>query len=184
MARNIIFLDIDGVLNNEATFVLTPHKYMEPACVEFLKGALELIPDCSIVITSTWRRSGELQEFFNFVSYRNCSEIFEPLKQYLHEDFAVRNLRGKIRGEEVAEWLLRHPEVEKYVCIDDGTQYLPDQPLLRIDRLHGFWLDDKLTLLDYFRSLDVITNYPAIINTLSRKVLLQKKLFIKKYISN
>lgn len=185
MAKNIIFLDIDGVLNNEATFAMTPDQHMEFACVKFLQDAVSQIPDCKIVVTSSWRNpDNNLQTFLDFVAYKNCAEIFEPLKPFLHEDFAVKWLPGpQRRPDEIAEWLSRHPEVEKYICLDDGSGYLPDQPFLRIDRLHGFWADDKLILLDYFGWESGLSRYPAIINRLSRKVLLQRKIFIKKFLS-
>jgi len=43
-----------------------------------------------------------------------------------NKDWRTGVLEG-IRGNEVKEWLDRHPEVDKYVILDDDSDFLEDQ---------------------------------------------------------
>ena len=46
----ILFLDIDGVLHPEHC-----HESKHFCCMPILEGALQQVPECQVVITSTWR---------------------------------------------------------------------------------------------------------------------------------
>lgn len=181
MARNVIFLDIDGVLNNENCFKVTPDVFMDRACVAFLHDTISEIEDCRIVISSSWRNN-DIDKFFEFVRRMNCEKIFEPLKNFLHEDCATKRLYKGKRGYDIKEWLSRHPEVEKYICLDDDSDYLRGQPLLQINRTYGFGQAERCILQDYFNVQTSVVNYTAYLNNYSRKILTRQKNFIKKYI--
>lgn len=53
------------------------------------------------------------------------------LLEFIHEDWRTKDLHrfdlDKVRGDEIAEWLSRHPEVTKYAIIDDDSDMLPEQ---------------------------------------------------------
>jgi hypothetical protein len=60
---------------------------------------------------------------------------------------------SRIRGDEVAEWLKRHPEVTTYVCIDDDADFHPQQNLVATDHRYG------LTGLEARQAIRLLTNY-------------------------
>jgi hypothetical protein len=134
----IIFLDIDGVLNNEEWFASKEFSkgeenysgfldhdnpqdqinfwkhYISPILAQRVKDIVEAT-GAKIVLSSSWRRS-------------NYS--IDVLKLFGIEcvDMTTRD-RGKIltRGEEIQEWLDKHPEVENYIILDDARNMLESQ---------------------------------------------------------
>lgn len=48
--------------------------------------------------------------------------------------------QAKIRGDEIREWLIENDHVEKYVILDDNTDFLPEQIpyFIRTDPRVGF----------------------------------------------
>jgi hypothetical protein len=128
----IIFLDIDGVLNN-----LKDMKSDEPQTDVWVrdyrkwnKEALEILNDiveetgAKIVISSSWRK-------------------LEPDFQWWNEQFRLVKIdaecvgitpisRNGFRGREVKEYLSEHPEIESYVILDDESDFYPDQPRVHI----------------------------------------------------
>jgi hypothetical protein len=115
----IIFLDIDGVLNNldslrfpRTRIKTSRHSYTaaHPSCVQ----ALNQITDSTgarIVISSTWRGIGleVLFEIFHQWGIAGLTVGYTPLWDRAFE-----------RGDEIANWLSRHLEVESFVILDDG----------------------------------------------------------------
>lgn len=145
--KNIIFLDIDGVLNNDACFWFEK-RGMSKHCVSFFLKALEVIPDCSVVISSSWRSQAGIDGFIKCCNIQKCFHIFKPVMKYVHEDYCTPKLWDKKRGFEVQAWLDKHPEVEKFLCIDDDGDFLESQPLLQTNHHFGFgWEEMELTKL-------------------------------------
>lgn len=147
--KNIIFLDIDGVLNSLMGCAIKPHTHLWKPNVKLFHETIKQIPDCKIVISSSWR-GGDYQRFLQFVERMGGKKLFKPLEAYIHPDYATVRLHGKKRGYEIREWLSRHPEVEKYICLDDDSDFFRSQPLLLIDRDIGFSYRDKHIVLMYF----------------------------------
>lgn len=121
---NIIFLDIDGVLNTER-FVKIQVKNNEcnyyeaqfnfdPICMKNLK---ELINDycCKVVITSTWR--------LDYPNDKYWIELIGNFKKYGIDNsiIGVTTRKYDIRGKQIQEWLKQHKEVNNYVIIDDDS---------------------------------------------------------------
>lgn len=148
MAKNIIFLDIDGVLNNDAT-TNTKYCHIDDNCLKLFYDTIKQIPDCKIVISSSWRRI-ELEDFLKFIHEFKGADKLECLVKYFHEDYATKRLNEGKRGYEIKEWLSRHFEVKKYICLDDDSDYLKGQRLLQINRNLGFSRAEKCLLLTYF----------------------------------
>lgn len=48
----------------------------------------------------------------------------------IHDDWRTKHF-GRMRGEEILEWLSRHPEVTRHVILDDDSDFLPRQPLVK-----------------------------------------------------
>lgn len=124
----IIFLDMDGVLCTNRAHVaqgyqdMPNHGFMDALDREGV-GMLNRIHNkyhpVQYVLSSTWRR------------FHTRTEMIEWLQRYgwtgeFHPDWATPYL-GTIRGEEVKNWLDRHPEVSNYVILDDNSDMREDQ---------------------------------------------------------
>lgn len=111
---SVIFLDFDGVVRvapSEPTgWIIEDHR------CDFRADKFKLVLDAIkatqsiLVISSDWKDFGE----------ELVSDILDTygLLEYLHNDWATPRLVGH-RHQEVAEWLLRHPEVSSYVILED-----------------------------------------------------------------
>jgi hypothetical protein len=111
----VLFLDIDGVVNCERTTAryrgiigIDPH-------MAFLVGRIILNTDAKIVLSSAWRGWPEGEEEIRKQVY----DFIDCTKHIPDED--------AVRGDEIKEWLGRHPEVQRYAILDDDTDMLPDQ---------------------------------------------------------
>lgn len=139
----IVFLDIDGVVtsardNGFRDFNLHVVHWLRFICTE--AGA-------KIVISSTWRHSHD-KAFWK--------TIFGEL---IHDDWrtpdGLRKSEGglwlsPIRGDEVAEWLAKHPEVERYAILDDDSDFREEQKpnFIKTDSHNGMLFDSVMTLRD------------------------------------
>ena len=127
---NIIFLDIDGVLNYTKWYVNERNNNIEerdldPHCIE---RVLRICKECDakIVITSDWRLSwyGTILR----LSRMGLSEEF--ILDKTPELIWLKNINPKIdcsRGAEIQMWLDEHPECSNYVIIDDRTDFTNEQ---------------------------------------------------------
>ena len=110
----VVFLDIDGVLNNHATKEMTPDKWLgvdDSLFARFAKVVKEL--DLTIVLTSTWKDDWENKA---------------PDGKYLDAKFSAHGLKitdrtyeqsWSQRGTGIRKYLSEH-DVEAYVIIDDN----------------------------------------------------------------
>ena len=115
----VIFLDVDGNLNNE---------YSRSRCqgyigidddkVALLKQIVDAT-DAKLVLSSTWR-----------LGYNKEGHRLEKMGEYLKKKLAKQGLSiydvtpdfgrmGYPRGEEILDWLVKHPDVDRYVILDD-----------------------------------------------------------------
>lgn len=180
---NIIFLDVDGVLNNDACMILH-EKHLHPDCVEFFTDALDKIlehKEIKIVISSTWRKCADLSVFQERI-WDNYTPCNIKLLDNLHEDWRTGYSKDGFRGGEVVEWLSRHPEVEKYVCVDDDSDFLPEQPLIQTMTEYGFgWNESKM--LQAFFLKEILSKFYITESSFKIKKLQQQRKFIKEYLS-
>ena len=149
--RPILFLDIDGVLVTQESTHINGAKRI------FCKNAFGLLRQlavksaCDIVISSTWRIGGSVAGFqatFEREGWPDAPVIgLTPV------------CAGKSRGHEVALWLQLNKHFRTpYVILDDDTDFLSDQPLVRTDFRKGF------TETEYQACLAILLNN----NTLQR----------------
>jgi len=124
----IIFLDIDGVLNSASSCLALggyPQARSYPggghwelfdpiACAVLRKIVGTTGANC--VLSSTWRSMGavyvaQLAQHLRvpIVGVTRCDKGDEP------------------RGEQIDDWLVEHPEVSRYIIIDDNSDMLPHQ---------------------------------------------------------
>ena len=118
----LIFLDIDGVLNCQATFT-GPHgdsfKSLEPAFCDELQRIVQACWPCHIVLASTWRLfdNGGREKLNEWLGERMLSILSQ-----------TPDLTGH-RGTEIQQWMNERPQLEnvKFIIIDDSSDFLPEQ---------------------------------------------------------
>jgi hypothetical protein len=163
MTTNLIFLDIDGVLNctraligynslngksNKFALMRTETDVdgvqvrfktdIEPFALGILKDFTELT-NSKIVICSMWRHHSTVQDFitgFGFHGWENAPVI--GLTPSFYE-------KGSVRGDEVAAWLKQYEDEHfdeeiKYTIFDDSKDYLEGQPLVWVTNDNGLCL--------------------------------------------
>ncbi len=158
---NIIFLDIDGVLNNQtyANILNTLYKNSNgyggrnkyKLSTKNIKWDLYnvynlklLMNKANVVISSTWRYTHSINNFkMMFQLYG-----LKPNKII----GTTPDLRGQIltiRGDDINAYLNTN-SVDKYVILDDGSDFYDDQVLVQTDPKYGFTptdLDKAMKLL-------------------------------------
>lgn len=116
----VVFLDIDGVLNNIASAAegvdIIPEKVI-------LVRQLCKATDAHIVISSTWRIIHSL-EFLREMLYRTGLKCGSKYGQVI--DVTPDSTKGH-RGTEIQQWLDEHPEVTDFVILDDDSDMLDHQ---------------------------------------------------------
>jgi len=117
--HNIIFLDLDGVVNSQL-FYKKRHELNQRE-LEFDKDAFELINEfideynCKVVISSTHRADGidKLQKKLNSYGFK-------------HDIFGITGgSKCRIRGYEIKNWISENIDIIKnYVIFDDDSDML------------------------------------------------------------
>lgn len=124
--KRLLFLDIDGVLNNDASLAEGIHLINDKLVM--LRVFCEEV-DCEIVISSTWRILHSLQEMKEIL-YRAgfcCrTRIIDvtPRTRQSDPDFLKK---GWARGYEIEKWLQEQNEDYNYVILDDTSDMLDYQ---------------------------------------------------------
>lgn len=117
--EKIIFLDIDGVLNNfvdswpnqfgegaQSTYVV------DPRCILAFYHLLAEVPEAKVVMSSTWASYPRQMAYLHLV--------MPGLKERLHPDWITPRKLSSTRGQEIGMWLGDHPEVTHWVVLEDG----------------------------------------------------------------
>lgn len=142
MARKVIFLDIDGVMNNVGTRPQSPRglvDYLDPENVGVLNQVVRAT-GAVVVVSSSWRLSNSLAELQASFAAAGC------VAQII--DVTPRSAGGE-RALEVAAWLARQSEPPVcFVVIDDEFEMpaFPDR-LVRTRKLHGLCAGDLPAVL-------------------------------------
>ena len=102
----VVFLDIDGVLNDAATIMESEKDLPTKDHLDCLKTIIDAT-DAKIILSSTWRL---------FPGARN--DVKNALRN-VGLEFIDKTKELRDRASEIQEWLSRHPEVEKFVILDD-----------------------------------------------------------------
>lgn len=152
--RNIIFLDIDGVMisnNNIKDYYLAHGKKGCPSAIPFDEEALVLLAilvgatNAKIVLSSTWRVVEQDIDFFK-----------EQLKIYNIEDSYIGNTKyfGR-REDEIESWIKEHEkngERFNVLVIDDDSFDLKkyEDRLVQTDVEKGFVRED------FFKSMKIL----------------------------
>jgi len=109
----ILFLDIDGVVNNATTAQRHRGFIGIDPYMALLVDRIIQATSCKVVLSSTWRMMADSRE-----EVRKMVCAFSDVTPVLH---------GEIRGFEIQAWLQKHPETTRYAILDDNADMLPDQ---------------------------------------------------------
>lgn len=130
----VLFLDIDGVIVTRESllkhsenmkekranghsfddldaWMKAQHEQFHHVCLLNLAEIVKNCPDLKIVVTSTWRLGRSVQDLKDLFPDIIAERIVDKTKASIHG----------FRGAEIEEWLDRHPEVEKFVILDDDS---------------------------------------------------------------
>ncbi len=139
-----IFLDVDGVLNSLRTCVAfggykTEHldptaiKLVDHLCRAFTKAGLAP----KVVISSTWRmKYPDPQWWAVLFAHHGCDVTFVGITPDIHD------IEPNRRGREILAWMTANAPGAAYVCLDDDSDFLPDQPLALTSHIWGLGLDE------------------------------------------
>lgn len=138
MSVKIVFLDFDGTVSTRRVWMGRGDNYfMDPIALEVLNNMCA-VSGAKIVCTSTDVTHDDLQSK-KFTMLRLAEAGLDI--RHIHPDWACRETRGR-REPSILDWLARHPEVSRYVILDDSRVDLPN--LVRVDPENGI-------LLQHFR---------------------------------
>jgi hypothetical protein len=160
-----IFLDVDGVLNNDNTTTYTEANYfvfVDDYLVERVKNIIDET-DAIVVLSSDWRDGFE-NEFIK----PELDELIHKLKEYEIElygytpiltfDNMTDDEMDKYecfncipRGVEIQKYLDEHPEIEEFVILDDRRDMKPNMAHL-VNTNYHFGLTEQ----DVEKAIDVL----------------------------
>lgn len=154
-----IFLDIDGVLNcwgpNSKKNEISLEDF-GPFC-NFNKEPLNhfyttlLMLEASnikyeIVISSTWRK------WYSYDEFVAMGEKLEAIKFIIFKSpkdrWKTEDSRRGFRGDEINDYINTY-NIERYVCIDDTTDFYNYQPLIKTPSSLGFGLKHMNALVEF-----------------------------------
>ena len=108
----VLFLDIDGVVNNKRTREnFEGFMAIDPAMTALIQRIVQNT-GCEIVLSSSWRL---FQNGRDEIERKICK--FADITPILHAS----------RGYEINVWLSLHPQIEHYAILDDAESILPEQ---------------------------------------------------------
>jgi hypothetical protein len=119
----ILFLDIDGVLNDHRKNPCNDYCGILPHCMAELNRVIEAT-GCEIVVSSSWRylvhgRSMTM-DGFRYLMLTHGLSSNRPILEITRED---RNVSDKHeRGKQIADWLHGKPDVSVYAVVDDDNE--------------------------------------------------------------
>ena len=121
--EKIVFADIDGVLNSRQSITNAHYKgeysryntYPAPYHVKQLNKIIELT-NAKVVISSTWRIGksiSELRHILLLADFKGNLVDTTPILDKSDPDI--------IRGMEIRAWLDLHPDIRKFVILDEDS---------------------------------------------------------------
>lgn len=130
---NIIFLDVDGVLNTSFSMLAGPSVLLDPNAVQNLNKIL-MVTNTRIVLSTMWRLSKNSKALLKNELYRqglNTKLIVDQTP-----DFSSQGLR---REDEIKWWVRKYKHlIKNWVAIDDlNLSQLPKQNFIHTNFFMG-----------------------------------------------
>jgi len=155
--KNIIFLDIDGVLNTERWHLNEGHKDpqdqfgddFDPGAVANLSLIIEET-GADIVISSSWKFSGLESMQAMWRERKLPGKVIDVTPSTVSDEMLLNADSDELdkmpfKGYDVKEWLSnKGKQVKNYVIIDDENGFLPEQQshLVLTDPVYGISKED------------------------------------------
>lgn len=134
----ILFLDIDGVCNNQESF---KNPIMDPIDPVMAARVRKIIKEtgCQVILSSSWRLHIDLRD---------------KVRKEVCEFILTTPYMPAIRGEEIKRCLNSKPEFAKarYAILDDSSDFLPDQPLFKTEWTVGLTNEIMQQVIDYLNA--------------------------------
>lgn len=114
--KNVLFLDVDGVLNTSSTCVCTPSGVcigIDETRIAILANAMKKVGMEGVILTSTWKDLREDNEDYVYLISSLDKHGVKVLGKTTEEHLIKRE-------EGVLDYLKEHPEIEEFVIIDDN----------------------------------------------------------------
>lgn len=121
----VIFLDIDGVLNNSKTTRTTSQTHYTFVGARHIKNLKRIInsTEAKVVLSSDWRYDRDDPRYNgDYLELRN-----ELLRYGIRFYGFTPELPSSHRGAEIDQWLREHDEVENFVILDDRSDIEPNK---------------------------------------------------------
>ena len=155
--KNIIFLDIDGVILPVGAYkhlfvddiIRSPYKYdvkLAKITKKYSRVAnlkkLALDYDAKFVLISTWRNL-----FPDEFLVRYLTLIGLDTQDYFHEDWVARK-KNKMnihypKNQDIQYWLWEHEFTGDWWIIDDEDQHVPEENWIRTNSLKGYVIEPE-----------------------------------------
>jgi HAD domain in Swiss Army Knife RNA repair proteins len=150
MQLDVIFLDIDGVLNHDKEN--HPHVFA-PDCVTQLQRILNHNAQAHVVFSTSWRTG-----FSFFVLGWLWHQHDLPLQRVIGRTPDIQNDR---RGEEIRQWLKDAPvrskehKIRRFAVLDDEPEpimeIIPRQNVFTCDPWHGLTKEVADGVINFFK---------------------------------
>ena len=156
----IIFLDVDGVLNN-ASYIKKCYKRSinkkktiysgknVPFDPHNLKNLAKIVnkTGAKIVLSSTWR------------IFKSHIYVLEArLAEYGLRIYDKTDNINMIKGAEITEWLKQHRDIENYVVIDDEeynlSNFIDNKHLVIVDSKYGLTFGDRIKAIEKLKGVE------------------------------
>ncbi len=153
----IVFLDVDGVLIAYPEGEHAPPQFT-PRCVDAFRAILAALPRVRVVLSSTWRLPRHVNQlhaqwlehgFPESLAWDGTPDTrWNPDVSHLHR-----------RGLEIKAWLEAHPNVLRWVVLDDERMAI--EPILGSYRCVFTNPARGLTVEDAERAVEILMKSPA-----------------------
>jgi hypothetical protein len=151
----VIFLDFDGVLNCKAYFEACLDRGSEPTTSDEDSEASALDPealsrlnriveatDAKVVVSSSWRHGRSVEQLETLLRSRGFrGAVHDKTMDWSTTESGI--FAGEQRGDEIREWLDRHPQVDAYVVLDDDNDMDAVRERFVQTDMHGGGLQDS-----------------------------------------
>lgn len=157
---NLIFLDVDGVLNhymNDDWVHKLDHRNWDIESVLRI-DALCKATNPHVVISSSWRIM-----FPDYVWWQN--EFHACGADNIHVIGVTPRSRNGFRGREVLDYLTNSYayDLDKYVIIDDESDFYQFQPRVKVDAAFGFTKNNLYEAFDILDGKELGTDKPCMV---------------------
>lgn len=116
----VVFLDIDGVLNNDKTESKTPIGFtgIGNSLLDRLATIVK-ITNAKIVLTSTWKDEWSPNPDNQSPDGKYMVKKFKQVGLHIMDKTDESKVGSSHRGAGINKYLEKHPEIEEYVILDD-----------------------------------------------------------------